>query len=854
MSARSNSVVAAQISDSGAFGRSVLQAATLAAGRETMRLYTRYVDAHPGDSAPDLRRDAVQAAIDAVVTSGIPARIVIDEPGVWDILGSSTPGYIYSNTRACLLVSDLPAGTVFEIGAGVTLRLPDDVMNDGAGLAYLMIVGDAPNLDFMLCGDGTIDMNSENQPNWTGGYIQLLSSMGWQFSCETGSGTTGGFRRIHVKGLTAQNTFSNAGLITGRAASARFGGTAIHENCRAYNFGEGIEIDVTQRAFTLRNESIFTDNLAGDIYELVNCDYGVWVGNRARHENGTLPPTGGGAVDAGGTLYAYLYDNDFSNTPGGFEATTTNTVSGFTNRRNIYTYSEGFVVRGTNNPGCLPGDGQSDWFGYEAESCGTGIYVRGSSTFNDQNHRFHAPRIIGGSNVLVHGNAKVTITDPYFTTTGIAIQAGRTSSFDGLPTIRVVRGEISSSGNAAVRVDGTGYAGIFRPSIELDRPNLTFSSGTGVVTSAGGISDASGVVFNNANFDSATYSRRTGVLAQAKVIVSATGQTRLLKIPLSQRCIPEAISIRAIDAASPSGSFTARIGSSAASYADVATSSTIELTTVGQQKFFTLNDSVAGPVGSGTGLDISIDVTSACSGYLRCEVELIGRLVGVPTVDDPANISSFRSWHRWPFNLYTDLGTTPATAVGDLIRRWSVYQGTALNLDAPADATRLTFGTSGVEGNGVGRLSASSVNLAGPYTMVYRIKVGSGSAAMGFLSIGTAGDSQNILIRSSTGICNFFASGDAAVTNYNPVASAFNVMAHAVTSGSVGTVYQIDGTIVNADGSSGSTPQANPSNFYVGSILTTGPMLSGRMISDILIYDKILTSAEFLRLKAMLEA
>lgn len=841
---------AADIIDSGAFGQSLVRTATLLAGRTTIGLPV-YIPSAYGTAGPAAtstqNRDTIQATVAAVVATGLPGRILIDTPGVWLVAGSST-GYL-STGKGCIGLSTLPAGSVFEIGAGVTLKLPNSSMS-GSTLWYDMLIADAASLDITICGDGTIDMNSTNQASWTGGYTQLAGSKGVCVSCENGA-----FTRVHVKGLTIKNCFANPSLITGKAQTPRFGSTAIHERLKCENFGEGPEIDVVTYGFQLYNDLVFNDNVAGDLLEMVNCVYGTWVGNRWRHTSGTNPPTSGAAFDAGGTLYAYFYDNGGSDIRAVFEATTTNTVTGFTNRRNVYTYCNGLFARNCPGGAIFPGEGQSDWYGIDLLDCAVGINCRGNATFTDQYHRFYSPRITGTSTpFFIEGDTDVEIIAPYVVATGISIHTSRSSTNDGIPNVKVRGGKLSSSASSNLYIQANSYAGIFNPAVELNEVDCTYNSSAGVCQVADASSDASNVVYNRSKID-ANSGKRGNVICSATFSGFVTGQTRIFKIPVGVRLIAEQVTYRVVDQSGAAGNVTMSVGTAAGSYVDIATSAAHALTTTGVRTTATLATTVAGPIGGTTapGTDIYVDVTGAATGYLKISVEVIGRLVPVPVADSLASITGFRSLYRWPLGLWQDAGkTTPADAIDELVRVWSASQGTALDLVAPADATRMLFGQYGVKGNSLGYLTAS-INLAGPYTLVYQIRTGPSNSNVAYLSL--AMGAGNLLIRNTDGPVTFYHTADAATTSFSQTANNLCVIGHSVTAGNVGSIFRSDGTKANADGSSGSSIQSATTTINIGANPAgANPIDGDRYIQKIAVFDADLSAANFLRALAAMEA
>lgn len=835
-----------------AIGRSIMAAVSWAAIRLGLMLgyplRASWFGAGPTKTATE-NRDAIQAMVDAVAANGKAHRMVIDEPGTYLVAGG-TVGYVLTE-KGCIVLSALPPGSEFEVAAGVVLKLPDNSMS-GTVTWYTMFIGDAANLNIYLHGEGTIDMNSINQPSWVGPnatpYTQLAGSKAACFSCEVGA-----FERCHIKGLTIKNTFANSTLMQGRADAAVFGGMAINEELKCTNFGEGPEIDVVKRSYAIRNELVFNDNVAGDFLEQVNCDQGYWFGNRVRHINGTNPPTSGACVDCGGTLVAYLRDNVFEDARGMFEATTTNTVTGFPNRRNQYTYVDGMIVRNCPGGAIFPGEGESDWFGVDVATTVLAFNCRSltPSYATSQHHRFHNARVVGGSFMLFDGQLKASFYGCQFSGAGNSFQARRSDTMEGIPTGYISGGSYTTTSSSCFYFDATGYNGVFNPRMILtDWVAFSSNAATGHVGTVGSLADASNIIYERAAIDT-TVAYQSGVIGTVRLSGSFAGDGRLYKIPLHKRLIGKA-RIRVVDASGVSGNVTLSIGTVAGSYIDVSPSTAYTLATVGQWVDAAVATGAA-PVGAGTGTDVYVHVTAGAVGYLVLQVDFYGDTIPVPVVDSPTNISNFRTRYRHPFFCFTDIaGTTPATVVGDDVGCFKKQLGTGPDFVATSNPTRVVFGANGIKGNAAGFLRAT-LSLLGPYTIVLRIKTANTNEALGYF--GTWMGATGYMIRNLTGPAKFYHNADAAETDFGATANAKNVIGIAVTNTGTTTLFKADGTAVSGDGSSGGTDRSATTTVDLLSGLLNSIPASANMELEIMdVFDKVLTTAEFLREKAMIEA
>lgn len=846
MNDRSNTVYTSMIGDAGAFGRLMVQQATLATGRETLRLYDRFVDAHPGSSSPDLRADAIQAAVDAVVASGKAARIVIDEPGDWYVIGDH-PGYISPWALGIVNLSLLPPGTVIKLGAGVRLILPENVMV-GVSYWYDMFMADRTGLDLTIEGPGEIDLNSINQPGWVGHnptpYTQIFGSCAVRGTVQN----HGRFERIHVRDLTISNTFANSILLCGYSTTGVFGGTAIIERVRAFNFGEGPEIDVCENAYMLGNEATFNDNVFGDVLETANCNYATLIGNRWKHASNTNPPVIGAIFDCGGTFYVYMADNEGLNDRALYSAQTTTTIFPGTARRNIYTYCNGLKGRGLPSGAIFPGHGASDWYGVDLLNCAVGFNFTGSTLYTDQRHVIHSPRIQGtGTPFLLEGDVDVRILDPNVSAAGESIRLYRSSSFEGVPKCYVRGGSLRSTNSDTIRNIGTGYAGVFAPIAQLDGVSLACAANEGIIETVGSNASVQNFTLNNCLFD-VNSGRKTGVVARCTVIANATGLTRVIKIPPGLRLIPESIIARGRDVTGGSGTFTAQIGTVAGSYADLAASTVLDVTAVGQPAEFTLATAAA-PIGTGTGTEIYVSVTSASpSTQLRVDIDIIGRLVGDPVYDNPSGITGFAWELKWPFNLYSDLGTTPATP-GGLIRRWSTYRGTALNFDASSDANRVNNGQGGLFGNGTGSLQLGSIDLSGAFTIFVRVKTGPSNANQAWFGVRTGSTGWGW--RNANAPLEWLDSPDVTPINIANAASTWQVVGCKIAADGTTTLVKPDGTTV----AGGNTAKSATSiiNILIATFVS-GACNSDRGISGVLCFNAVTSAADDLRIITYMES
>lgn len=230
MSDRSNTIVAQQISDAGAFGRTVLRLAT-----GTDFFAETYGTCGPSATGAQ-NRDTIQAAINAAAASGVYAEVHLPA-GVLNIdkAAAAEPGQ--PSNDYCLRA----ASNVTLVGHGTTIRLTDDQLVFSPSVRQLAIIsGSTLNTNQTLSFFGVKGITFDGNAQGQGGF-STYDQHGATSAIRIVPGAAGdddeAISDLTFENLVCQDFFGNPGTVGG--GSGEIIQRIIYRDITHYRCGEG---------------------------------------------------------------------------------------------------------------------------------------------------------------------------------------------------------------------------------------------------------------------------------------------------------------------------------------------------------------------------------------------------------------------------------------------------------------------------------------------------------------------------------------------------------------------------------------------------------------------------------------
>lgn len=595
--------------------------------------------------------NAIGRAFAAIALAG-SGTLVFDSPGTCLGNAQSNP---YQAGTLCL---GYYAGSNlrFVVENGTILRAADNQQSGTTQYLFGFAFKDRTKITFE--GEGTIDLNSQGQSGWTGGYGQQLGGHICGYATEAG----GGIHDITVEGLTLLNTFGNPVNLGALGVSNQ----AINTRCYARDLrcrvlGEGPQfIGVTDCGIFGGTVDDSGSTSLGDLLEFSNCIDFKCIGV-------TVLGTGtnslsGSALDCFGSKRGTISGNVFDGPNGvidfddGLGTTTCDAIAVSNNvfrnaRAGMSAAPSGSVAFSNNvwdNVGaataCLQflstnAGSKCTFVGDKFLTCGSHIVSRGQAEFvgceidKGASHAFYWNQVAGYLPALRYLGGRINGR----TANGSAIAVQSIASTDHAPSATFYRVDLTGNAGGVSTVVNTGSV----RNIILDECT------TNSTTDANRPPQSLGTVAVNGTIE-------------ADFLLMTTGRNKSLA---TSRVMAR------VTALTGSPSVTLSVGSVAGSYTNVCPSQVLSPTAVGQVFALSLA-TIAGPAANSA---VYVRVTSAAGTACKFQFSIEGEEQPeymAATVPTTANVTSLALFLGRESTYWADTAGTLAAALGDRVARW----------------------------------------------------------------------------------------------------------------------------------------------------------------------------------------
>lgn len=393
---------------------------------------------------------AIAAAGAYFVSTGFLGVVLLNRRGTRPLAGTIANPY-ETGTKTFFTVL---SGVRVIVENGCRLRAADGTQTGVTDYLYMFVFQDVSNVVFE--GDGELDLNSQNQPGYSGGYEQ---NRGGHVRGYTASAGAAGLHNISVKGLRFFNTFGNPVNMLGNTLNSS---QLTIQDSYGSVFGEGFQLGGAVDGAMLDNLELHDYGTSkGDWFEFANTANGI---RRRCRAYGHIPNTNTGAYadDQGSTNvatsdgYGYGLNSLYNANPQGGNTPSGNSITGckFEDCPGTTDGVEGIVVFSRNVYNRC-GTGGNGVFNIGTDTSDMRIF---DCEFNDCQRpiliakgiaRLYDCRLRG----VAAGTAAIFVRRP-------------SGAFATQPTVEMMRGSASCPGGSAVMVDGNGN-GVITPVIRM---------------------------------------------------------------------------------------------------------------------------------------------------------------------------------------------------------------------------------------------------------------------------------------------------------------------------------------------------------------------------------------------------